>query len=233
MSSIVLTEGMKDINRSSVNLSISIRSYNNLNGSQVLCDLTVHEWYIISLVLISAIAALTTALFGNMVVLIAMVKFRSLQSPSMLLVGTLSVANMLMSLVVTPIYIVGVLNPNARWRYWVREIVLVSVLVCLLTETYISIDRLLRVFYLRKYNPSGKRLLSGRERSWIHLSPWGLHRHSTTELTRSPTEAAYTYQFSPRSNTRQLLRIYSNLRYTNQLILIFDPQLGSPCDIQS
>ena len=95
-----------------------------------LCNLggTWAHTYAAMLMLLAVVATVE-----NLVVVVAMVRYKPLQKPSILLIAALAMVDLITSLLVTPMYAHLVLHPHARWRGAARALLVTFVVLSLFT----------------------------------------------------------------------------------------------------
>ena len=92
-----------------------------------------------------------TSITSNALVLTAILRTPSLHSPSIILLGSLAVSDLLVGLVVQPIYIAGHLNNNDPLSQAINIMAFASLGVSLSTITAITVDRFLSLHYHMQY----------------------------------------------------------------------------------
>ena len=92
-----------------------------------------------------------TSIIGNTLVIAAILRTPSLRSPSTILLCSLAASDLLVGLVVQPVYVAYLLAGNDSLGQAVSTLALFAVGVSLLTMTAISVDRLLALHYHMRY----------------------------------------------------------------------------------
>ena len=112
--------------------------------------------YVYSGVLVCSLISIV----GNIVVILAIVKYASLRKPPVSLFGVLSALHFLISCIIIPVNIKVTLN-NTTICYdsfwWMFMIVCLT----LATLAHITFDQYVRIYFLEKYVPSVKKLFAG------------------------------------------------------------------------
>ena len=94
---------------------------------------------------------LITALIGNTLMLVAILKSPSLRSPSTILLCSLALSDLLVGFVVQPLYISHEITKNASLHPVLHTTAFTACGVSLLTMTTISVDRFLALQYHMRY----------------------------------------------------------------------------------
>ena len=91
------------------------------------------------------------SIIGNILVLAAILRTPSLRSPSTILLGNLAVSDLLIGLMVQPLYIADQLTNNDRLNRATNTMGFAACAVSLSTITAISVDRFLALHYHMRY----------------------------------------------------------------------------------
>ncbi|KAL9958756.1 hypothetical protein ACROYT_G035814, partial [Oculina patagonica] len=91
------------------------------------------------------------SIIGNTLVLAAILRTPSLRSPSMIFLCSLAVSDLLVGLVVQPIYIATNLTRDSSLDEAMKRMAIALCGVSLLTMTAISVDRFLALHYHMRY----------------------------------------------------------------------------------
>lgn len=166
-------------------------SYNYTSNStflriESLCEINSTELSYGYAALLFLIAVLSTT--GNGIVLAAIIRFKALRTPSLMLIGALAFVDFLTGSVVTPLFAILSINPELPWHKANRILMVVVVLLSLITIVYISIDRFLHVYYLQSYQITRRKLLSGLLLLWI--TPFIFHSIVRAIVNRTHGRAA-------------------------------------------
>ena len=114
------------------------------------------------------------SIIGNILVLAAILRTPSLRSPSTVLLGNLAVSDLLIGLMVQPLYIADQLTNNDRLNKATNTMGFAACAVSLSTITAISVDRFLALHYHMRY-PN------------LVTTTRGLHTSATLWFTTTPT----------------------------------------------
>lgn len=127
------------------NRSVSIRDFDNEETASAATTIVIINC-VLNLPLIP------TAIFGNLMVLTAVVKTPLLRSPSVILLCGLAVSDLLVGLVAQPMYIAGELIANVFLNKLSRTVGFAFCGISLATMALISVDRYLALQYHMTYN---------------------------------------------------------------------------------
>ena len=113
---------------------------------------------------------IVTSIIGNTLVLAAILKTPSLRSPSTILLCSLAVSDLLVGLIVQPVYIAYRLTRNVSLDHALSIMAFSVCGVSLLTMTAISVDRFLALYYHMRY----PNLMTTRRAMYALATAWVL-----------------------------------------------------------